>query len=112
MLETVVAFPILLTALGWPGSEGFEVNLSLNDGNSSAVAALLADAEHALALTRFEDVRGNRDIVEQTVARARRSYDDLLRRGRATTMSDEERATFQGSVDRLRAALRFFGEAV
>lgn len=86
--------------------------MPLNDPNRSAVAALLADAEHALALTHLEDVRGNRDIVEQTVTRARRSYDDLLRRSRSMTMTDEERTTFQGLIDRLRAALRFFGKAV
>lgn len=86
--------------------------MSLDEWNRSAVAALLRDAEQALALTHFEDVRGNREIVKQTVGRARRSYDDLLRRGRAMTMSDEECTAFQGSMDRLRAALRFFGEAV
>lgn len=86
--------------------------MSLHNWNRSAVSVLLRDAEQALALMHFEDVRGNREIVKQTVGRARRSYDDLLRRSRSMTMSDEESTTFQGSMDRLRAALRFFGEAV
>jgi hypothetical protein len=82
------------------------------DRNRNAVINLLADAEHALALTHFEDVRGNREIVQQTIAQARRSYDDLTRRGRSLTLTDEERTSFQSVLDRLRAVLRFFGEAV
>jgi len=102
-----------LTALNESGaSDCFEVIVSLHNWNRSAVSVLLRDAEQALALMHFEDVRGNREIVKQTVGRARRSYDDLLRRSRSMTMSDEESTTFQGSMDRLRAALRFFGEAV
>lgn len=83
-----------------------------DERNRSAIRTLLIDAEHALALTHFEDVRGNQEIVRQTIARARISYDDLLRRRSALTLSVEECASLQDLLDRLRAALRFFGEAV
>ncbi|HEX4038063.1 MAG TPA: hypothetical protein VHX37_08395 [Acidobacteriaceae bacterium] len=90
----------------------FEAQVSSDNEQSMAVTALMADAERTLALTHFEDVRGNREIVRQTVAHARRNYDDLLRRGGRMAMSGEEREAFQSVVDRLRASLRFFGEMV
>jgi hypothetical protein len=78
----------------------------------NAVSMLIADARRTLALTEFEDTRGNRDHVRQTIAEVHGIYDGLLRRAVSTAMSSEERAAFQSVMDRLRASLRFFGEAV
>ena len=74
--------------------------------------ALLADADLALASTEFEDVRGNAAIVQQTVRKARRMYDDLLRRREQLTLPPAEAATLQAKLDLLRARLRFFKENV
>lgn len=86
--------------------------MSQDNSNRDAVASLLTDAEQVLALTQFEDVRGNREMAQQTIGRARSAYDDLVRRGRLLTMTPEERTALQHTLDRLRAVLRFFGEAV
>ena len=80
--------------------------------NANAAATLMADAERALALIAFEDVRGNPEWARQTIAQAHHSYDDLIRRGERLILSSEQRIAFQGVIDRLRASLRFFGETV
>lgn len=76
------------------------------------VSVLIADAERTLARTQLEDTRGDRDHVRQTIAEARGIYEGLIRRAAETAMSSEERAALQSVMDRLRASLRFFGEAV
>lgn len=86
--------------------------MQTNELNQMAVQALLADADHALALTELEDVRGNATIVKETIARARSNYIDLVRRSRPLQFTPAEQALFQQKLDRLRACLRFFGERV
>jgi hypothetical protein len=83
-----------------------------DDWNRTAVHALLADTDRALALTELEDVRGNRGIVEDTVANAHSNYIDLLRRSRPLIMTDGDQVAFQKKLDRLRACLRTFGVPV
>ncbi|MGB9032323.1 MAG: hypothetical protein WCC27_19515 [Acidobacteriaceae bacterium] len=77
-----------------------------------AVQHLLADADRALALTEFEDVRGSREIVGETIASARQSYIDLVRRHRTLSLTVDEQTAFQQILDRLRARLRFFGASI
>ena len=83
----------------------------MDEWNRAAVKGLLADAERVLALTEFEDVRGNREIVEKSIAKCRKDYTDLVRRSKPLIMTDGEYETFQSILERLKARLRFFGES-
>jgi hypothetical protein len=83
-----------------------------DDSNRMAVQALLAEAESTIALTELGGVRKKSRIVEDTVAKARENYIDLVRRRRRLTMDEEEARIFQTKVERLRAALRFLGEKI
>jgi hypothetical protein len=71
--------------------------------NQMAVRALLADAVRTLAVPGAEKARGNREIVRNTLADARKNYLDLVRRGRPLIMSDVEQVTFQKTLDHLTA---------
>ncbi len=82
------------------------------DRNRRAVQGLLADADRALALTDLEDVRGSREIVGDSIANARQSYIDLVRRRRRLSLTDGEQTAIQQILDRLRARLRFFGASI
>lgn len=62
-----------------------------------------------LALTDLEDVRGNREIVDDVIANARKNYLDLMRRRKPLILADEEETRFQRIMDRLQARIRFFG---
>ena len=84
----------------------------IDEWNRAAVKGLLADAKRVLALTEFQDVRGNREIVENTIANARQNYIDLMRRSRPLIMTDGEYETFQSILERLKARFRFFGDAL
>jgi hypothetical protein len=84
----------------------------MDDWNRSAVHGLLADAERVLALVNIDDIRGNRELVRDTITIARRNYVDLVRRGRPLMMTENEHTTFQAALDQLKAVLRFFGESV
>jgi hypothetical protein len=86
--------------------------MKLEDWNRTAVHGLLADAERALALTDLGDVRGNREIVQNTVANARQNYIDLIRRSRPIPMTDGESSMLRSALDGMKARLRFFGERV
>jgi hypothetical protein len=83
-----------------------------DDRNRTAVEGLLADADRALALTEFEDVRGSREIVRETIANARQSYIDLVRRRRTLSLTLGEQTALQQTLDVLRARLRFFDASV
>jgi hypothetical protein len=83
-----------------------------DDRNPTAVEGLLADADRALALTEFEDVRGSREIVRETIANARQSYIDLVRRRRTLSLTLGEQIALQQTLDVLRARLRFFDASV
>jgi hypothetical protein len=83
-----------------------------DDWNQKAVEVLQADAHRALALTEFEDVKGNREILRDTVAIVHWEYINLVRRGLLLIMSDGDQAKLQGTLDCIRARLRFFGEKV
>ncbi len=72
-----------------------------DEWSRTAVQGLLADAERVLALTEFQDVRGNKEIVEHTIASARHNYIDLVRRSRPLIMSHAKQATLQKALDRL-----------
>jgi hypothetical protein len=84
----------------------------IDDWNKRAVEVLLKDADGALALTELEDVPGNEEIVQSAIANAHRNYIDLVRRGRPLIMTDGDLITFQRTLDRVRARLRFFGQSV
>ncbi len=84
----------------------------LEEWNRTAVHALLADSERALALTDLDDARGSREIVRQTLAKARQSYIDLMRRSRPLVMTDEEHRTLHSVLERMKARLHFFGQPV
>ncbi len=83
-----------------------------DDRNRTAVEGLLADADRALALTEFEDVRGSREIVRETIANARQSCIDLVRRRRTLSLTLGEQTALQQTLDVLRARLRFFDASV
>jgi hypothetical protein len=83
-----------------------------DDWNRTAVQALLADTDRALALAEAEGVRGSRRIVEDATANAHSNYIDLLRRSRPLIMTDGDQVAFQKKLDRLRACLRTFGVPV
>jgi hypothetical protein len=80
--------------------------------NRMAVQGLLADADSVLALTDFETVRGNREIVEDAIANAQKNYIDLVRRRRPLVLADADETRFHGAMDRILARIRFFGKAV
>jgi hypothetical protein len=65
----------------------------------------LADADRILALTDLEDVRGNREIVDDVIANARKNYLDLMRRRKPLILADEEETRFQRIMDRLQARI-------
>ncbi len=90
-------------------SEGFLV--TIDDRNRMAIQGLLADAERVLVLIDFQDVRGNKEMVEDTIANARQNYIDLVRRSRPLIMSHGEQMTLQEALNRLKERLRFFGDA-
>jgi gluconate kinase len=77
-----------------------------------AVQGPLADADRVTALTEVEDARGNRAIVEQTIANARQRYIDLVRRSAPLIMSHSEQAALQEALDRLKERFGPFGDAV
>jgi hypothetical protein len=54
--------------------------MKMTDWNRQAVRSLLADADRVLALSDLTDVRGNREIVDDAIANARKNYLDLMRR--------------------------------
>ena len=84
----------------------------IDELNRRAVECLLADAERAMALVNVEDIRGNRELIADTMVIVRRNYVDLVRRSRPLRMSEEHQACFHAALDYLRAALQFYGESV
>ena len=89
--------------------------MQINNQDRKAVAALLLDADRAVALTEVEDAGGSgprQDIAPQMVATAYKDYIDLVRRSRPLVMTDSDLMVFHRKLDRLRACLRFFGEAL
>lgn len=55
------------------------------------------------------DVRGDKEIVEDAIANARKNYLDLMRRRKPLILADEEDTRFQQIMDALRARIHFFG---
>jgi len=88
--------------------------VKIDDQNRIAVQSLLFDADRAVALTEVEDAGGGRsqDVAPQMVATAYKNYIDPVRRSRPLVMTDAELMVFHRKLDRLRACLRFFGEAL
>ena len=86
--------------------------MPMYEWNRAAVQGLLADADRALALSKSEDVRGSREIVETSLAIARRNYIDLVRRSRPLMLTDEEYSRFLDVLESLIGRLRFFGAPV
>lgn len=82
--------------------------MDIKELNRTAVYALLADAELALALTDCEDVRGNKQIVEDVIANAQRNYIDLMRRRRPLILTDPEESAFLTKMEQLKARLQFY----
>jgi hypothetical protein len=89
-----------------------QVNVQIDEYNKQAVEVLLTDADLALALTELEDVRGNKEILENTIVSAYRNYIDLVRRSRPLIMSDGDLIAFQRKLDRLSGCLHLFGVSV
>lgn len=83
--------------------------MDIKELNRAAVNSLLADAEFALALTDCEDVRGNKEIVEDVIADAQRNYIDLMRRRRPLILTDQEESAFLTKMEQLKARLEFYG---
>lgn len=79
--------------------------MQIDDWNRKAVRSLLADADRALATPELEDTRAGREIRVDAMANTRKSYLDLMRRGRPLIMSDADQATFQKTLDWLTAIL-------
>lgn len=75
--------------------------MQIDEWNRMAVRTLLADAGRALALLEVENVRGNREVVCQATANARRDYFDFVRRRRPLIMSDDDQVAFQKALDHL-----------
>lgn len=86
--------------------------MKMADWNRQAVRSLLADADRILTLTDLEDVRGNREIVDDVIANARKNYLDLMRRRKPLILADDEEGRFQSIMDRLQARIRFFGKTI
>ena len=79
--------------------------MAIDDLNRLAVGVLLADADRVFGLPGVEDVRS-------TAATLHKNYIDLLRRAGPLIMSDGDQATFQKTLNCLRARLRSFGENI
>ena len=84
----------------------------INELNGMAVQGLLADAERVLALTDFEAVRGDCEIVDDAIANAQRNYLDLMRRRRPLMLAQADEVRFQSAMDCIMARIRFFGKPV
>jgi hypothetical protein len=84
----------------------------IDDLNRMAVQGLLADADRVFALTDLEDVRGDREIVDDAIANAQKNYIDLVRRRRPLMLADADEAKFKSAMDHILARIRFFGKAV
>jgi hypothetical protein len=80
----------------------------IDDLNRIAVQGLLADMDRVLALTDLETVRGNREIVDDTIANAQKNYVDLMRRRRPLMLDHADEARFQSAMDQIMARIRFF----
>lgn len=83
--------------------------MKMGEWNRQAVRSLLADADRTLVLTDLEDVRGNREIVHDVIANARKNHLDLMRRRKPLILADEEETRLQSIMERLQARIRFFG---
>jgi hypothetical protein len=83
----------------------------IHELNRMAVHGLLADAERVLALTDLEDVKRDREIVDDAIANAQQNYIDLARRRRRLMLADADDARFQSAMDHILARIRFFGKA-
>jgi len=77
------------------------VSVQIDNWNQRAVRTLLADAGRPLALSEIENIRGNRENVMDTIANARKTYLDLLRRSGPLIMSDDDQFAFREALDRL-----------
>lgn len=74
--------------------------MQIDDWNRMAVRTLLADAGRSLALLEVKN-QGNREVVRDAVADARRNYFDFVRRGRPLIMSDDDQVAFRKALDHL-----------
>lgn len=84
--------------------------MRIDDWNKKETQALLADADHAVALTRVPDLREAQRL--EMIANAHKNYIDLQKRSHPLIMSDGDLISFQRTLDRLRACLRFFNVTV
>jgi hypothetical protein len=75
--------------------------MQIDDWNRTAVRTLLEDAGRTLARLEVENLRGNREVVRDAMAHARRNYFDFVRRGRPLIMSNDDQVAFQKTLDRL-----------
>jgi hypothetical protein len=83
----------------------------IDELNRMDVHGLLADVERVLALTDLEDVKRDREIVDDAIANAQQNYIDLARRRRRLMLADADDARFQSAMDHILARIRFFGKA-
>jgi hypothetical protein len=77
-----------------------------------AVGLLMTDVDLALLAFAALVGRDDRETVARRVREARESYDAIRLRRKTIKLSGRESASLDDKMDRLRAGLRFFGEAV
>ncbi len=85
--------------------------MSPTDWNEVAVHSLLADADLILKFFNTETSTDSAEATLLTVRQAREAYHDFQKRRDSLQLSPRDRAELEVKLDRLRALLRFFGEA-
>ena len=86
--------------------------MSPADWNEVAVQSLLADADLILKFFHLKTARDDAEATWLTAQQAREAYRDFQRRRENLQVSPFYFAELQNRLDRLRALLYFFGEAV
>ena len=84
----------------------------IRDWHRIAVEMLMTDADLGLQTIAEVFEGDDKDAVARLIRNTREVYDSILAKRKNLVLSDDDAAVLNGKVDRLRARLKFLGEAV
>ena len=84
----------------------------IRDWHQVAVEMLLTDADLALQSITYLFEGDDKESVTRIVRSTREVYDSILAKRGKITLSASDTTTLDNKIDRLRARLKFMGEAV
>jgi hypothetical protein len=84
----------------------------IRDWHQIAVEMLIADADLALQSITALFANDDGEAVAHVVRKTREVYDSILAKRKNLRMSGTDATVLDGKMDRLRARLKFMGEAV